>query len=155
MVDRALSRSLKLDERIQKSLSVSEDGRVMLTPELDRVHRIVRKIAHGLYVLRYGIQPGVDGLKVLGVFPYNLTDARPTQVFVSTYQESFRARRWAHVQPGVFSELWVRNPSRGPALMCIMDFHQTAWGVVLARSPSNGARRSASLPSLFYPVRSV
>lgn len=145
-IHRALKRALGLERRFVNALQVDDEGRIIIAPELDRVHRIVSKIAHGLYVLRYNRNPGPAGFRVHGVYPYNIAEHRPPAVFAATLTERFDSKAWHVVQPGVFSYLFVRNPSTGPALWCIMDIHATVWGVVAAVSPK---RREPSLqPSL-------
>jgi hypothetical protein len=136
VVDRALARAPRLDQRIVSSLKAEDDGIVYVAPERQRMHRVITKIAHGLYVLRYGVNPGPAGFKAVGVFPYNISDTRPVPVFLSTTGRSFREKRWTHLQRGVFSSVFVRNPTHGPKLWCVMDFHSTAWGVVSASFPS-------------------
>jgi hypothetical protein len=43
-VDRALSYSKQLDDRIIDSLTVSEDGRVMIEPEMNRVSKVISHV---------------------------------------------------------------------------------------------------------------
>ena len=53
VVDRTLKRSSGLEDRITRSLKPDDGGRVWLMPERDRMHRIICKIACGLYYSRY------------------------------------------------------------------------------------------------------
>ena len=129
-VDRALKSSPRLDERIIRSLKTGDDGVVYIVPEHQRVNRILGKIALGLYVKRYSRVPDLDDFKPLGMFPYNIKDLRPAPIFISTYAERFYTKRWKAIQQGVFSYIFVREPSSGGRLLCIMDFHATAWGVI-------------------------
>jgi hypothetical protein len=135
-VDRALTASPRLDQRIVSSLSVRDDGRVMLQPELDRMNRIVAKIAFGLFIRRYGVVPHPEDVSPIGIFPYNLEDHRPPHIFILAYRESFLPKRWVHVQKGVFSYLMVRAGAGNNDLLCLMDIHNTAWAVAKIPNPS-------------------
>ena len=136
-VDRALSRAPALDERIIESLEVDGTGRINIQPELNRVNRILEKISLGLFAHRYSRIPDSSSLKSEGAFPYNIKDFRSTQYFLSTFTERFQKKRWSITQPGVFSYIFVRHPRRNNKLWCIMDFHNTLWGVVLCPHPNS------------------
>jgi len=58
VVDRALTRSVRLSQRIEGALTVAPGGRVMIAPEHERINRVLGKIAHGLFVVRYARNPG-------------------------------------------------------------------------------------------------
>lgn len=92
-VDRALTRSPGLDRRIINSLSVSDNGRVMLQPERDRVNRIVAKIAFGIFIRRYGVVPAPEEVQPIGLFPYNIDDQRPAGFFALVFTERFLPSR--------------------------------------------------------------
>jgi hypothetical protein len=135
VVDRALRRRPLLERRLHDALQTDEEGRILIAAELDRVHKVVSKIAQGLYVLRYKSNPGLARFSVRGVYPYNIREDRPAPVFVSTFTERFKPKIWETVQKGIFSYIFVRNPSTGPALWCILDVHSTLWAVIGAVSP--------------------
>lgn len=150
-VDRALSHSPRLDDRITDALSVSNDGRVMISPELPRVLDVVGKIALGLFVLRYRQVPSLREIECAEVHPYNIEESRPVATFVSTFTEHFRPKRWTTVQEGVFSYIFVRPMQSQRHLCCIMDFHSTAWGVAHVPIPRRfrSRRRTKSDPLQF------
>lgn len=150
-VDRALTASPGLDQRIINSLSVGDDGRVMLQPELDRLSRIVAKIAFGLFVRRYGVVPLPQDVQPLGIFPYNIEDQRPAHLVALAYHENFTSKRWTHVQHGVFSYLIARAGSSNNELVCIMDIHRTVWGA--ARIPNPSVRRRINALQMPLPYR--
>ena len=128
-IDRALTHSPALDERIIQSLETSEDGQITLRPETQRIHRVIRKIALGLFVHRYAKVPSWDAITPVAAYPYNIEDQRPAPFFVATFTERFRSKTWTHVQRGIFSYIVVRDPAQYSKYWCIIDFHQTLWGV--------------------------
>jgi hypothetical protein len=61
VVDRTLKRAPRLEQRLNDALQTDEEGRIVIAPESNRIHKVVTKIAHGLYVLRYkSISANVD-----------------------------------------------------------------------------------------------
>jgi hypothetical protein len=139
-IDRTLERSPLLDERLIRMIEPDEDGaRVLIKPEIERVHRVISKLAIGLFFLRYGGAPPADLVHVVGAYPYTMDDLRPEPVFISTFTQRFRHKRWHHVQRQVFSYIFVRHPKHSGKLWCVMDFHETLWGV--AEMPNPKSRR--------------
>ena len=70
LIDRTLSYSPALEERLLKALEVvDETGNPVIKPEMHRENRIVRKVATGLFALRYGRVPvaGVTRINGLGL----------------------------------------------------------------------------------------
>lgn len=139
-VDRMFSRKPRLDDRITRSLK-PVGNRIYLEPELERIHRVIQKIAAGLFYQRYGFPILLSQIQVVGVFPYNIEDKRPAEIIVASHSESFVPKRWVCIQRGVFRHQFVRSSLRDKLLICIMDFHQTLWGVVSVPVPSRGGRR--------------
>ena len=105
---REITRALDADP-VLVSVSQPPSRRVMLQPELDRMNRIIAKIAFGLFTRRYGVVPHTEDVQAVGIFPHNIEDHRPIHAFVLTYRENFQPKRWIHVQNGVFSYLMVRG----------------------------------------------
>lgn len=138
VIDRALTRAPALDERLLRALeSDDEDGRVLIRPEIERVRRVIAKIALGLFVLRYGRVPAIDSVRPVGAYPYSVEEQRPTPYFIATLTERFRSKRWRHIQHGVFSYIFVRDPQSSSRVWCIMDFHQTLWGIAHLPNPKS------------------
>jgi hypothetical protein len=107
-LDRALDLSPALEERLLNALEVDEEtGLPFIQPETDRVERIVRKIALGLFALRYGRIPSQESMRPVNLYPYEPHDGRPLAYFTATFTESFRPKRWTTVQRG------HRTPLRG------------------------------------------
>lgn len=129
-VDRALQRAPALDERVLRSLEVTEEGTVAIRPETDRVYSVIQKIGLGLFVLRYRRVPRLDQVWPVDAYSYDILDQRPWPLFVSLFTERFKAKPWTHIQKGVFSYIVIRDPRNYGKLWCVMDFHQTLWGVV-------------------------
>lgn len=140
-IDRALVNSPGLEQRISRSLSVDVDGRVVLQPEMDRLHRVIQKIAAGLYALKYGKAIAIDRIIPIGAFPCEGGLNPPMPIVAITYTERFRPKRWTHVQKGVFSYIIVRDPVDWTRLYCIMEFHQSLWGVVMFPQPTRSSKQ--------------
>lgn len=128
VVDRALLRRTPFAELIDRSLRVTPDGRVSLEPDLSRVHTVLRKVAFGIYVIRYGVIPRLAELQPVEAYPYNIEDRRGP-VYASVLSERFRPKRWERTQPGIFEYIVVKH-ELDHRLQCIMNFHETLWGVV-------------------------
>jgi hypothetical protein len=141
-IDRTLTRSPALDERLLSALSVDEDsGRIVIEPEHARVHRVIRKMAIGLFVLRYGWAPAPEFVGPISVHPYNIRDQRPPHHFIATFTERFRAKRWRRVQAGVFSYIFVRDPMHSGKVWCVMDIYDCLWAVVQLPNPKSKKAR--------------
>jgi hypothetical protein len=141
-VDRTLTRAPALDERIFRSLETDEEGRILIKPEIARVQRIIQKIALGLYVLRYDRVPALSSMVPVGAYPFSISEGRPAPYFIATFTERFRAKRWTIAQPTIFSHIFVRDPRSSSRVWCVMDFHQTLWGVVHCPNPKSIKVRS-------------
>jgi hypothetical protein len=153
-IDRTLSRSPALEERLLQALSVDEEsGRIHIQPEHERVQRVVRKIAIGLFVLRYGWAPSPDFVGPVGVYPYNIHDSRPPHYFISTFTERFKSKRWRTVQRGVFSYIFVRDPKHSGKVWCVMDLYDCLWAVVHLPNPTSKKVRLEPSRWLFDELR--
>ncbi|KRI00218.1 hypothetical protein [Curvibacter sp. PAE-UM] len=141
-IDRTLSRAPALDEKLLQALSVDEEtGRVLIRPEHDRVERVVRKMATGLFVLRYGWAPAQEHVGPVAVYPYNVIDQRPLPYFIATFTERFQRKRWRTVQSGVFSYVFVRDPRHNGKVWCMMDMYKSLWAVVHFPNPKSKKAR--------------
>ena len=137
VIDRTLERAPKLDERLIASLETDEDGRILVRPEIARVNRVIQKVGLGCFILRYGRIPRLEKLVPVAAYPYAMREERPAPLFVATFTERFRSKRWNHVQRGVFSYIIVRDPMTSRRLWCVMDFYETLWGVVHFPNPKS------------------
>jgi hypothetical protein len=127
-VDRAFTKTPVKEDRLIASL-VTEDNRVVIMPEVHRVERVIRKIAQGLYFIRYGKRVGQQDIQNVAAYPYNIEDHRPTLVFINLLSQRFPSKQWKHVQPQVFSFIFTRAPLDQRRVICTMNFHSTLWGV--------------------------
>ena len=139
IVDRALERAPRLDQRIEDSLEVRSDGRVWLVTEEERILRIVQKIAYGLFVSRYGKRACFDAFSALAV--YGSEEEIPHRIVAAChYRPGIRRKRWTSVQKGVFSYLFAEGwLSDDPPLYCLVDLHRTLLGVVACPDPRSRA----------------
>jgi hypothetical protein len=147
IVDRMLERSVGLDTHFARSMKVSEDGRVFITPDESRIASVTRKVAFGLYCHRYTPEVIPTLNDFLALKPVHDLD-NTNFIFVMAHNERFRARPWKHVQtlslPGrgklqVFDYMFVRNWvwTDFGRLFCIMRFHETIWAAVRCPHPPN------------------
>lgn len=141
-VDRALSTSPALDDRIIGSLSVADDGRVWFAPEKHRIARVAGKIAFGLYCLRYGLGHAMRSFETVGL--YGPGDEVPEQIIAAQHiWPGARRKRWTVVQQGVFSFVFAKGwMATDPPLFCMINFHETLFAVVACPAPiGRGAKR--------------
>ena len=130
VVDRALARSDRLSQRIADAATVGPGGQPMIAPEHFRVNRILAKIAHGLFVVRYKRNPGSHCFRPLGLFPFGIEDLRPPYVLMAAFTERFLPKRWTTIQRDVFAYTFVRHPADGRKQLCLLGFYGEAWGAV-------------------------
>jgi len=144
VIERTLARSPALEERLLNALGIDEQtGAPFIRPETARVNKVVGKIALGLFALRYGRIPPAHEMWPIGFYPYQTRDDRPWPIFIATITERFKSKPWRTVQRGVFSYIFVRGPNQGGNVWCIMDIHQSFWGVVCFENPKSGRAQRA------------
>jgi len=152
IIDRALVRSPALEERLLKSLEVDEeDGRVLIKPEMERVQNVIRKIATGLFAVRYGKVPDPKKIGLIAVYPHQIRDDRPASYFISTFTDRFRSKQWKSAQSGIFSYIFVRDPKNSSKVWCVMDIHQTLWGVVHFPNPKKSSKMRVDQQLWLFP----
>lgn len=149
VVDRMLSRSPGLNDRITDALDVDENGRVYLNVEENRIARIVQKIAFGLYLHRYR-RSRIPRVSQFRVWPSAHAGNLQNHVVVMAHTERLRSRTWIRLQRSVFEYMFARNWvwTDFGKLVCIMKFHETIWAVVscpeLRHEGESSCRRSVS-----------
>ncbi len=107
------------------------------------------KIALGLFALRYGRVPPAEDIGPVGLYPYRPKDSRPLPYFIATFTERFRSKTWRTVQRGVFAYIFVRDPMHSSKVWCVMDIHQSIWGVVHFPNPKTAEVRRGRQLLLF------
>lgn len=148
VVNRMLQRRPRLGAHFVEQENVAKGRRSLLILDESRIGKVIRKVAFGLYYLRYkpGTPPALADFLALKPFR-NFDEANFIAVMAHT--ERFRPRRWIHVQtltlPGqgkvqVFSYMFIRNWvwTDFGKLFCIMRFHETLWAAVGCPHPSQG-----------------
>ncbi|MDX1915100.1 MAG: hypothetical protein SFU55_05910 [Methylophilus sp.] len=149
-IDRTLSYSPKLENRLLSALGVDDEtGKPFIKPEIHRVNRVVRKMATGLYTLRYGCLPTSDEIGRVELYPYTLEDLRPLPYFIATFTERFKTKKWQKIQSGTFSYIFVSDPQNSRNLWCIMDIYQSFWGIVHFSKPKRAKFRASQQLKLF------
>lgn len=129
-IDRALTRAPALEELILQSLSVDEaTGRPVISPNMDRLNRVVQKIAIGLFVRHYGRIRSTDKIGPIGVFPYeNSVEGLVAQLVALA--GGINSKRWEVVQLGIFSYIFVLDPQLRGKIWCLMEIDRSLWGTV-------------------------
>ena len=151
IVDRAFLRSPALERRFLESMEIGQGERVFIRPELNRINRVIQKTAFGLFIIRYDKIPLLSDIKNVVAYPYNIMDSRPPARILATHTEKFAPKRWDSIQKGIFSFIVVRDKMADNCITCIMDFHETLWGVVEFPEPSAISRRGTKKPRKKLP----
>ncbi len=147
---RTLLSSPALKVRIANALSVdNETGEQFIKPETHRVNRVLRKIAIGLFALRYGRIPANEEITDEALYPYSIKDLRPLPYFIATLTDRFRSKSWRKIQKGTFSYIFVRDPRQYGTVWCVIDFYQSSWGVVHFCNPKSAKIRINQQLELF------
>lgn len=150
IINRTFIHAPALELRLSKSCGfIEENGTPYIVPELERLHRIAKKIATGLFALRYRRIPIADQVGDVGLWSYAMEDQRPWPAFIATYTERFNPKPWRELQAGTFSYISVRDAKHIGKLLCIMDFYQAVWGVVSLPNPESAFQRIAAQIRLF------
>lgn len=145
-IDRTLVRSPALEERLLQAIEIDDEtGMPFIRPETERVNRVVKKIALGLFALRYGRIPPTEQIGPVSLYSYVPHDARPMPYFAATFTERFKSKTWHTVQAGMFSYIFVRDPMHSGRIWCIMDIHAAFWGIVHFPNPRAGKATGSSL----------
>ena len=144
-VDRALERAPALDQRIVDSLEVGPDGQVCLKPERERILKVMRKIAYGLFIFRYRKPVTIGQFSALAMYGPGEDVPLPV-VNAYHYQPGTRRKPWTTVQKGVFSYLFAKSWLKDdPHLYCLVNLHSTLLGVVACPDPRSGGWVSADV----------
>lgn len=138
-IERAILRNSSLYDRIINTLSVDEENRAYLTPETERIKRVVIKIASGIYFKRYKhLRPTTDFICLRTFHDF---DQIPMQLNAILHTARFIPKKWTIVQQDVFSYIIVRN-SQNNTLLLLINFHNTLLSCVEMKLPV--ARRVTS-----------
>lgn len=140
-IDRILTRSPALDDRIVSSLSLDENGRVFIAPELDRMRRVCAKLACGLFALRYGAGRFLDTFNV-SLVQHGSNELPQEMIAAMHFVPGHRAKRWTTVQCGIFSFLFAKGwLVSDPPIWCFLDLNQTIFAAIRCPSPPRGQSR--------------
>src|SRR5690606_29641066 len=106
--DRALKSSPNLDDRIIRSLSVADDGRVHFQPEMERITRVVEKVAFGLHALRYGRGANRSDFSCIAIAGPG-EELPPPLLPALWIWPGIRRKPWTKVQHRVFRFLFAKG----------------------------------------------
>lgn len=129
-VYKARERSKGLKKMIENSLISGEDGKIYFQSKNDRIKRVIEKIAFGLYFHKYGKLPLLQDFNCVGFYPFSVLETRPAEIFLLTYTEKFKPKKWTIIQDNVFSYIVVRDWRRQNGLSMILHLHNSAWCLI-------------------------
>lgn len=137
---KARERSNKLSKRIQDSLIQGEDGLIYFKNDFDNIKKVIEKNAFGIYFHKYKRLAKLDSFNCTGFYPFNVQETRPAKIFLLTYSERFRLKKWTTIQNDVFSYIVVRDWARNNRLTMIFHIHNTAWCIIEIPFPHSKSR---------------
>lgn len=108
-VYKARERSIGLRERIKQSFFQDDSGKIYFRSEHDRIKRVIEKNALGLYFHRYNKLGLLQNFNCTGFYPYTVNEIRPMDIFIMTYSQNFRPKKWTTIQNNVFSYMVVKD----------------------------------------------
>lgn len=146
-VFKARERSKGLQYRIANSLVKGEDGKLYFQSDTDRIKRVIEKIAFGLYVHKYKTIAKLSSFNCSGFYPFSVIESRPAEIFLLTYSEKFRPKKWTIIQKGVFSYIVVRDWRRSNNLTMIFHIHNTVWCTIEIPYPSSTKSKIFNRPN--------
>lgn len=129
---------------IESALGVDRDGRVFLVPDEDRLGRIARKVAIGLYASRYR-RANVPADSFRARLFHNLAQlypGPPDEILLVAHNERFVPKRWQIVQASVFAYVFVRVGWKPTRLHCLLNFYDTVWAEIECPWPAGRLDRS-------------
>lgn len=129
-VYKARERSLGLKKRIEDSFIKNDDGKFYFKSETDRIKRVIEKNALGLYFHRYKKRAELSHFRCVGFYPFSIEETRPPEIFLLTYTEKFKPKRWTIIQKDIFSYIVVRDWRRNNNLSMIFHIHNTVWCII-------------------------
>ena len=148
-VFKARQRSPKLKDRILNSLIQAENGRIYFKMEENRIKRVIEKNALGLYFHKYNKLPPLSSFNCNGFYPFTVEETRPAEIFMLTYSENFRLKKWNTIQNNVFSYIVVRDWRRNNKLTMIFHVHNFAWCVIEIPYPASDKRTKRIIKGQF------
>ncbi len=125
-VDRALRRRPALDERLVSELGVDTEGRPYITPDHRRVNSVLRKIAAGLFFLRFGEAPGVAHFRPIELYPLD----SPSKYVADFSWHFVHSEPMRVVQWSVFSYGFCNAKGASEGTYCNMNFYNSVFGLV-------------------------
>ncbi|MBG7615612.1 hypothetical protein IWC96_10010 [Brevundimonas sp. BAL450] len=143
-VDRSLVGAPLFEDRLIRSLSVTSDGEVAISVEMDRIATVTEKIVMGLHALRYGRGPEPEAFSCIAVVGPGREPPPALRAALGNWP-GMKPKRWTTVQAGVFGFVFVRAPSGDAPLWCVINLHETL--VVVVRCPAPVVRTGGRLAS--------
>lgn len=125
-VDRALRRRPGLDERIISELGVDDEGRPFFQPDQARVNSVLRKIAAGLFFLRFGEAPGLNAFHPIDLYQMN----NPSQMTIDLSYEFEHIESMTVVQWSVFYYGFCNSKEKSNFTFCNINFYNSVFALI-------------------------
>jgi hypothetical protein len=125
-VDRALRRRPALDERLVSELGVDEEGKPNFQPDQLRVNAVLRKIAAGLFFLKFGEAPGLDLFHPIELYQLD----NPSETTVDLSWEFERIEPMTVVQWSVFYYGFCNSSERNDFTFCNINFYNSVFAII-------------------------
>jgi hypothetical protein len=125
-IDRALRRKPALEERLINEMGVDEAGRPYIIPDQRRIGSVLRKMAAGLFFLRFGEAPGLDAFQPFAL--YNLETPPPKVVELSWKFEHVEPPRVIQWSVFLFGFCNVRDEHE--ATYCSINFYNSVFALI-------------------------
>lgn len=125
-IDRALRRKPALEERLINEMGVDEAGRPYITPDQRRIRSVLRKLAAGLFFLRFGEAPGLDAFQPVAL--YDLENPPPEVAELSwkfDHTEPLRVIQWSIFAFGFCNARGSRDTT-----YCNVNFYNSVFGLI-------------------------
>jgi hypothetical protein len=125
-IDRALRRKPALEERLINEMGVDEAGRPYLLPDQRRIGSVLRKLAAGLFFLRFGEAPGLGAFQPIAL--YDLENPPPEVAELSwkfDHVEPLRVIQWS-----IFSFGFCNARGSDSATYCNINFYNSVFGLI-------------------------
>ena len=125
-VDRTLTRRPALEERLLEETGVDEDGLPFISPDQTRIDSVLRKLAAGLYFLRFGCAPGLQAFEPISMYD---ADNVPQDVIDLSWKfqhaEPLKVLQWS-----VFAYGFCNSKECNEFTYCNINFSDSVFGLI-------------------------
>lgn len=125
-VDRALERSPGLEERLINEMGVDEEGRPYIQPDQERINAVLRKLAAGLFYLKYEEAPGLEAFHPISLYNFE----SPPDIVIDLSWKFQHIEPMDVVQWSIFYYGFCNIPDDENFTYCNINFYNSVFGMV-------------------------